>query len=217
MSTGDVLSKLIKKYNLNALELERLTGIPASTIYRLLKNKDGNPTIEVLKKLSGFFQITVSQLIGEEPIGCNQIPLIPTFEISQFFNLSLEGKQKYRTIPVDFPMSTKSFATFSNDNTMEPFILKNSIIIVDPERQISNNDFVFLIKKEHDQPIIRKIIIDGDDTYIKMLNSELPIDLKVIQKKEYAFIGAIVHYRTNLFDFNKEEYVELSSYHSKAN
>ncbi|STP13916.1 helix-turn-helix domain-containing protein [Legionella bozemanae] len=49
MSIGDVLSELLKKYNLNALELERLTGVPSSTIYRLLKDKGGNPTIDVLK------------------------------------------------------------------------------------------------------------------------------------------------------------------------
>ena len=32
MSIDKVLSELIKKYNLNALELERMTGIPASTM-----------------------------------------------------------------------------------------------------------------------------------------------------------------------------------------
>lgn len=56
MSISNVLSELLKKYNLNALELERLTGVPSSTIYRLLKDKDGNPTIEVLKKLASFFK-----------------------------------------------------------------------------------------------------------------------------------------------------------------
>ncbi|HAT9637081.1 TPA: helix-turn-helix domain-containing protein, partial [Legionella pneumophila subsp. pneumophila] len=195
---------LIKKFGLNALEIERLTGVPASTIYRLLKS-DGNPTIEVLKKLATFFQITVSQLIGEEPIGCKQIPLVPALEVANFFKLNPEEKSKFDSIPIDFPLNQRSFASICQDNTMEPFILKNSIVIIDPDREITNKDFVFLIKKDNDQPRIRQLISDGENYYLKILNSDFPVELTKIIKQEYTFIGVIVHYRTNLFDFNKVE------------
>ncbi|CAM4448867.1 MAG: putative HTH-type transcriptional regulator [Legionella sp.] len=211
MSIAIVLSELIKKFDLNALEIERLTGVPASTIYRLLKS-DGNPTIEVLKKLSSFFQITVSQLIGEEPIGCKQIPLVPAFEVSNFFNLKPEEKTKFDSIPVDFPLNQRSFASICQDNTMEPFILKNSIVIIDPDREIANKDFVFLIKKDQGQPRIRQIISDGDSFYLKMLNSDFPVEPTKVVKSEYAFIGVIVHYRTNLFDFSRSGWVENSQH-----
>lgn len=201
MSIGDVLSELLKKYNLSALELERLTGVPSSTIYRLLKDKGGNPTIEILKKLSSFFQITVSQLIGEEPIGCKQIPLIQPSNIYSFINSPKDSKLELDSIPIDFPLSSKCFATLSQDNMMEPFILVNSIVIVDPEREVANKDFVLLIKNKNENPIIRQIISDGDDFYLKILNSNFPFELKKINLKNYLFIGVIVHYRTNLFDF----------------
>ncbi|MFO8767013.1 XRE family transcriptional regulator [Legionella pneumophila serogroup 6] len=204
MSIAIVLSELIKKFGLNALEIERLTGVPASTIYRLLKS-DGNPTIEVLKKLATFFQITVSQLIGEEPIGCKQIPLVPALEVASFFKLNPEEKSKFDSIPIDFPLNQRSFASICQDNTMEPFILKNSIVIIDPDREITNKDFVFLIKKDNDQPRIRQLISDGENYYLKILNSDFPVELTKIIKQEYTFIGVIVHYRTNLFDFNKVE------------
>ncbi|MFJ1269980.1 XRE family transcriptional regulator [Legionella lytica] len=205
MSIAIVLSELIKQFDLNALEIERLTGVPASTIYRLLKS-DGNPTIEVLKKLSSFFQITVSQLIGEEPIGCKQIPLVPPLEVSSFFELKSEDKSKFDNIPIDFPLNQRSFASICQDNTMEPFILKNSIVIIDPDREITNKDFVFLIKKNQDQPRIRQIISDGENYYLKILNSDFPVELTKIIKNDYTFIGVIVHYRTNLFDFSKLEW-----------
>lgn len=205
MSIAIVLSELIKKFGLNALEIERLTGVPASTIYRLLKS-DGNPTIEVLKKLSSFFQITVSQLIGEEPIGCRQIPLVPPLEVSNFFKLKSEQKSRFDSIPIDFPLNQRSFASICQDHTMEPFILKNSIVIIDPDREITNKDFVFLIKKDQGQPRIRQIISDGENYFLKILNSDLPVELTKIIKHEYSFIGVIVHYRTNLFDFNKVEW-----------
>lgn len=203
MSTGIVLSELLKKFNLNTLELERLTGVPSSTIYRLLKDKGGNPTIEVLKKLSSFFQITVSQLIGEDPIGCKQIPFIQPLDICSFLNLHQDKKFELNTIPIDFPLSNKCFATISQDNMMEPFILVNSILVIDPERNISNKDFVLLIKNENAHPIIRQIISDGDDFYLKILNSNFPVDLKKINLRNYYFLGVVVHYRTNLFDFRQ--------------
>lgn len=178
MSIGDVLSELLKKYNLNALELERLTGVPSSTIYRLLKDKSGNPTIEVLKKLSSFFQVTVSQLIGEDPIGCKQIPLIQPPEIHSFLNSPQDRKFEVDSIPIDLPLSSKCFATLSQDNMMEPFILVNSMVIVDPEREITNKDFVLLIKNKNEKPIIRQIISDEDDFYLKILNSNFPVELK---------------------------------------
>lgn len=217
MSIGIVLSELLKKFNLNALELERLTGVPSTTIYRLLKDKGGNPTIEILKRLASFFQITVSQLIGEEPIGCKQIPLVPPSLIASFFNYSQDEKVNLESIPIDFPVNNRCFATFSQDNMMEPFILINSIVIVDPDRELSNKDFVLVIKSENEAPIIRQFITDGDDTYLKVLNSNFPIDLKKIEKSKYKFIGVIVHYRTNLFDFRKIDLsnLELKKFGSK--
>ncbi|STX44780.1 HTH-type transcriptional regulator [Legionella donaldsonii] len=203
MSIDFVLAELLEKFNLNVLELERMTGVPSSTIYRLLKNKNGNPTIEVLKKLSSFFQITVSQLIGEEPIDCKQIPLIQPTEICSFLKLSQEGRTQFNTIPIEFPTNNRCFATFSQDNMMEPFILVNSIVIIDPERDITNKDFVLLIKNENDSPKIRQIISDGEDFYIKILNSNFPIQIKRINLNAYTFKGVIVHYRTNLFDMGK--------------
>lgn len=179
MSTlNHVLSGLLKKYNLTAVELERLTGVPSSTIYRVLKDKSGNPTIEVLKKLSSFFQITVSQLIGEDPIGCRQLPLIQSSNVSSFLNSSTERGFELKTIPIDFPLGGKCFATLAQDNLMEPFILENSILVVDPEREINHKDFVLLLKNENEIPIIRQIIFDGEDFYLKILNSNFPIDLK---------------------------------------
>lgn len=216
MSIAIVLSELIKKFDLNALEIERLTGVPSSTIYRLLKSS-GNPTIEVLKKLASFFQITVSQLIGEEPIGCRQIPLIPPHEVSNYFKMDHEQKSKFDNIPIDFPLNQKSFASICQDSTMEPFILRNSIVIIDPEKEINNKDFVFLINKDAKQPKIRQIISDGENFYLKILNSEFPSELTKIIKQEYLFIGVIVHYRTNLFDINQISSSAGSSVRFKIN
>lgn len=205
MSTGNVLSDLLKKFNLNALELERMTGVPSSTIYRLLKNKGGNPTIDVLKKLSSFFQITVSQLIGEEPIGLTQVPLISPYDIYEFTHSNNLIKENIKSIPIDFPVSDKCFATVSQDSMMEPFILVNSIVIIDPKKEPSNKDFILLIENQKTLPKIRQVIFDGNDVYLKALNSNYSIELKKYKKNDYIFAGILIQYRTNLFNVENNQ------------
>ncbi|KTC64729.1 HTH-type transcriptional regulator [Legionella adelaidensis] len=209
MSIGSVLSELLKKFNLNALELERLTGIPSSTIYRLLKN-NGNPTIEVLKKLASFFQITVSQLIGEEHIGGRQIPLIYPDNIGEYIVKGNSSNQK--KISIDFPMNIKCFATLVEDNMMEPFILTNSIVIVDPEKKITHKDFILVVKNKSERGFIRQFIDNGEEHFLKVINSDFP-NLKQININDYFFCGSIVHYRTNIFNY---EQVEIKDFRKKV-
>jgi SOS-response transcriptional repressor LexA len=90
---------------------------------------------------------------------------------------------------------------------MEPFILINSIVIVDPEREISNKDFVLLIENENKIPKIRQLVSDGGEFYLKVLNSNFPIEFKKLNINDYHFIGSIVHYRTNLFDIGKKDMI----------
>ena len=49
-------------------KLWELTGIPQTTISRLKAGKIKSPSIELLAKLADYFNISVSQLIGDEPL-----------------------------------------------------------------------------------------------------------------------------------------------------
>lgn len=193
----------MKKYGVNALDLDRLTGVPSSTTYRILKNKAGNPTIEVLKKLSSFFQITVSQLIGEEPFGNKHIPVINTANLAQFLTSEFNTSLTDRTISVDLPLDNKCFATFAHDSLMEPYIIKKSIVIIDPNKELETRDFALLLRKNQQSPKIRQIIKNDYDIYLKVLNTEFPIPLELFIPEDYSFIGCIVHYRTNLMSFTQ--------------
>ena len=62
---------------------------------------------------------------------------------------------------------------------------------------------ILVIKKDNEHPKIRQVIKDGEDIYLKILNANFPIDLIKFNREEYVFFGVIVHYRTNLFDFNR--------------
>ncbi len=64
-----ILNHLMAESKIDGVQLSRRTGIPVTTINRLRKNDaDNNPTLSTLVPLAHFFAITVSQLIGDEPI-----------------------------------------------------------------------------------------------------------------------------------------------------
>ena len=62
------LNFLMTKNVLNASELARSTGLPASTIKKIRNHDNPNPTLATLRPLAQYFSISLSQLIGDEPL-----------------------------------------------------------------------------------------------------------------------------------------------------
>src|SRR5436190_10910802 len=65
---GQNLDFLMNNAHLNANELARRTGIPASSIKKIRTNNSPNPTLTTLLPLSNYFSLTLSELIGEIPL-----------------------------------------------------------------------------------------------------------------------------------------------------
>ena len=60
------LDYLISKKNIKGVnELSRLINCPANTIYNLKNMKNRNPSIETVKKISDFFEISMDDFISE--------------------------------------------------------------------------------------------------------------------------------------------------------
>lgn len=197
---------------MNAVELEKMTGVPSRTIYRLLNEPTGNPTLEVLKKISSFFQVSVSQLIGEESIGTQMIPLLNNEEMLDYINGKISA-ESFKHISVDIPLSNNCFATVAQDETMEPFIPIKSILVVDPSKEPNNRDFVLLIETDGSSKI-RQIITDGRDRYVMTLNPNFQKSAEPLIEYSNIVVAPIVHYRTNLFDIssnNDSLSIKLSS------
>src|SRR3990167_1373890 len=67
------LNLLMAENRLNAEELSRRIGLPASTIKKIRNNDDANPTLSTLAPLAKYFSLSISQLVGEEPFSTSRI------------------------------------------------------------------------------------------------------------------------------------------------
>jgi transcriptional regulator with XRE-family HTH domain len=61
-----ILSKLMEENGIDDAILARNTGVPAATIARLRANPKANPTASTLRPLAKFFNLSVSQLLGDD-------------------------------------------------------------------------------------------------------------------------------------------------------
>lgn len=64
MLIGDSISQILRKRDIKPYKLAKELNIDASGLYKLLKNKNSNPTIDTLIKLADFLDITLDELVG---------------------------------------------------------------------------------------------------------------------------------------------------------
>lgn len=73
------LDYLLKKMNVTIKELAAFIEIPASTIYAIINKTTTEPRLHTIVNIATFFNINVSQLIGEIPFNHPNIniPILP--------------------------------------------------------------------------------------------------------------------------------------------
>ncbi|MCP8367171.1 helix-turn-helix transcriptional regulator [Clostridioides difficile] len=64
MLIGDNISHILRKRDIKPYKLAKELNIDISGLYKLLKNKNSNPTVDTLIKLADYLDITLDELVG---------------------------------------------------------------------------------------------------------------------------------------------------------
>ncbi|MFZ2314884.1 MAG: helix-turn-helix domain-containing protein [Gammaproteobacteria bacterium] len=210
VSTVNVIIKqLMNECGIIEAELARQTGLPQTTINRLLLGETLDPRANTLIPIAKFLGITIGQLVGQEPLNPNRISgtysatnktawaIIPIIEWSDapawlFQKSSVTPAAYTKWITTERDISADSFALKALD-FMEPRFRKGSIIIVDPHFDYKDGNSV-VISLNSSEPTVRRILKDGADIYLKKLyGSEEPVK----KLSTDTIIGTIVETRIN--------------------
>jgi hypothetical protein len=157
--------------------------------------------------IADFFNLTISQLIGEDKINPEQyeinlnqglsqkvsIPLLKTEEIIPYINNNFSSSQY---ITIDIPVNKESFAYMLQGNAMEPQFPDKTLLIIDPKITPDNLDYVIVVQSEKKLPIFRQILIEGNDQYIKSSNPLFNEFIKLSSEKD-RIIGVMIQSRRN--------------------
>ncbi|HVV67683.1 MAG TPA: S24 family peptidase [Patescibacteria group bacterium] len=182
-----VLKILMFKKNINTTQLARDLDLPQQTLQRIVSGTSPNPHIKNLKPIADFFNISLEQLRGEQPLPefisdinlpnptkskARQLPKVFWEDIEIYLN----NPEKYKyesTIFVDDSAGNKTFALTLGDSSMEPYFPINCLLILNQEKNPKDRSFVLMKIGDSKTYLFRQLLIDGEYKYLKALNPDL--------------------------------------------
>ncbi len=219
---GVNISRLMEACGIDAAQLAIQTNLPPSTISRLRSNTtEFSPNLSSLLPIAEFFRVTISQLIGEEPINSSVYGTFKPTKICKLPLPVLDAKtikgyvlgqlmEPELTVDVDISVSEKSFAYVLQGNAMEPHFPDKSLLIIDPAVSYENLDHILVIPKGKFTPILRQVLIDGDEQYLRALNPAFNEFSKFDQSSHHV-LGVMVQSRRNFKSVKPEEHLMLKA------
>lgn len=200
-----ILRQLMDEQDLTTSELARRTGIGQPVIHRILSSETGDPKVSTLSAIANYFAVSISQLIGDEPLPKTRLP--GTHEVSKFgWNKAPllswedvihwpENKDKFPELDylvTDADVSPDAYGLKVKDTTMRPLFPESTVLIVDPALQPEDRDYAIVHIDQQKQAIFRQILFDGQNIYLKPLNTDFNI---TPLEGKYEFLGVVVQSR----------------------
>ena len=188
MSLHKRLRELLFEKNITPTELSNRIGISIPTIHRMVTGKTKHPNNTALNAVANFFSISVSELINDNELNLNikkknQFKDIPVLKFDQ---LGLKKQEQISKINIIVNnVSHNAFAIRMPDHSMSPFINKGSILVFDPEIKPVDRSYCLIKINNSNSYVIRQILIDINDVFIKSVNKDLGESNIKLLSKEY--------------------------------
>ena len=171
------LNFLISKNNISIPELSKLTGVPKVTLYNLVAEVH-QPRLALIKALSQFFKVTVSQLIGETPLTLSNIsvPILSWNSINyKAGHIDFIHTQETEYILVNNSKDHHMFALLIENNNYPMYNIDDTLIF-SKQSKLENRSIV-LMSQEKTEPILKTVIIEGKAVYLKSISNDVPTQL----------------------------------------
>ena len=169
LQLSSILKRLLFEKNMKPIDLARELDLPQPTIHRLVTGKSTRPYKSSLEPIAGYFDISVDQLIGEEPLLAEWQPqesnaqalqnivikTVPMIAWQSITDLSTARKNAKKKIAITGNISNDCFAVLMHDHSMEPLFTKGTILIFDPHKKPSDRSYVLVKLAQKNQFIFR--------------------------------------------------------------
>jgi SOS-response transcriptional repressor LexA len=193
----DNIKKQMELKGWNAYDLESKSGVPQSTIHRILSEAHQDPRTSTVKKLAKGFGITEAELRGfthskkenesendfsfsdimrdRRKITCRQIPLISWSDATEWVSGNKNIKSEIMITTTTQDLGENAFSLTVHGDVNAPEFKEGEEITVDPSKKARDGDYI--LAKSGDDVIFRQLIKEGGDWYLKAVNSIYPIKL----------------------------------------
>lgn len=155
-------------------ELARRINLPQPTVHRISTGACEHPHLSSLEPIARFFSINVDQLKGLEPIPfldrASKVPLLTWEELLDWPQKNDRKNSEF--ILTDATVGKAGFALKIKDNSMDPVFPRNTVLIVDPEKEARDRSYVIAKLANHPEAIFRQLLMDAGDQYLKPLSPD---------------------------------------------
>ena len=221
---GSILKRLLFEKDMRPVDLARELDIPQPTIHRLVVGKSTRPYKSSLEPIAKYFDISVDQLLGEEPLLAEWQPetsapqslqafiikTVPVIKWSSFSNLDIARQQAEKQIAITGSISDDCFSLLMYDHSMEPMFPKGTILIFDPQKKPLDRSYVLVKLEGKESPIFRQLLVDIDNQYLKPLNPDLnAYKMRLLDEKD-VIIATLFESRNNYSPDEEDTLVEMN-------
>lgn len=202
LDISHILELLMTKSGLNESELARKTSIPRATINRLASGRTPDPRASTLMAIASYFSISVDQLLGKQPLFKStgehhemilnaSIPVLRWEQLGDWELVILNSEQQNLDYTsVDHLSMQGRFALRVRGEAMWPQFQEDSFLIIDPERNPLNRDFVIVYIKETKDFLFRQLFTESNYRLLKPVNNLFPV-IKM-QENDDQIIGVVI-------------------------
>ncbi|WP_133128636.1 helix-turn-helix domain-containing protein [Legionella nagasakiensis] len=198
---AQTLTELIgRDKKLSPAALARQLGIPTNKITRILNGDVTDPKASTLIQIANYFDITIEQLLGLEPIvrqgeaELESTRPLPVFEFSTAGE-SNRPKEWYRWAEND--VDGEYYALAIDTDLYEPTFPKNSLLIINPDIPPDDRSYIVVKKKDGSSHCsIKKYVIEGSQIYLYPINPKLPVE--IYDGNFYTITGVILEVHQKL-------------------
>lgn len=203
---SDNLNGLMAEAGLNASELARLTGIPASTIKKIRNRNNPNPTLTTLLPIARQFNVSLTQLVGDDN-GKDHCPAngilmhsdqkkVPTITWAESLTWPEMGGGVRKMVAIDGQYSDATYALEVTELDWIGFAEK-SIVIIDPLAKPKHRGYVLVYKQGQVIPTLRQMLLDDGLIYFKSVVDGSHV---ITSSSQCKMLGVVVEYRNKLID-----------------
>lgn len=201
----DNLNQLMAETHISADELGRRTNLPSSTIKKIRNRNNPNPTLSTLIPLAEYFSITLSQLVGDEPLPGMRtkgsyklnpeiIRHIPVLSWQEALLWPATKGQTHSFITTEYEYNDNAYALMVEEEDWEN-LSKGTALLIDPEIKPEHRDFVIVSKTGQNVPSLKQVLYDEGQMYLKPVVQGYNIS---IFTQEHRILGIVVEYKKNL-------------------
>lgn len=193
---------LVRDEKLTPAALARKLGIPTNKITRILNGDVTDPKASTLVQIANYFDITIEQLLGLEPITRQGETLqtestsrpLPVFEFSKGVE-SKSPQEWYRWAEND--VDGEYSALVIDTDLYEPTFPQNSLLIINQDISPDDRSYVIVMKNgESIHYSIKKFVVEGSEQYLYPINPKLPVE--IYDENLYTVVGVILEVHQKL-------------------